>query len=56
MTLVVSDYPSVVERAAAMGCDVPIGLAILPENFDRAEEPSDFEPAHSRADPRPLPN
>ena len=54
MTLVVSDYPSVVERAAAMGCDVPIGLAILPENFDRAEEPSDLIYAATSATVRTL--
>ena len=33
----ISEYPNVAERAAALGCRVPTGVALLPGNFDTAK-------------------
>jgi hypothetical protein len=38
----VNDYPSVIDRMASLGCRMPAGLAILPDNFDTARAPDDF--------------
>jgi hypothetical protein len=38
----VNDYPSVADRVAALGCQMPSGLAILPDNFVTASSPDDF--------------
>ena len=42
MTYVVEDAPLVAERAAALGCAVPEGLALLPLNFATAQTPAEF--------------
>ncbi len=36
MAIEVSDYPDVGERAEALGCNIPTGLALLPRGFDIA--------------------
>lgn len=36
MNIQVNDYIDVEERASALGCNIPTGLAILPRNFDTA--------------------
>jgi hypothetical protein len=38
----VNNYLSVADRMAALGCQMPSGLAILPDNFDTASSPDDF--------------
>ena len=37
MSITISDYPNVTERAAALGLTRPTGIAILPVNFDSAK-------------------
>ena len=54
MTLVQSDYTSVVQRADALGVPTPTGLAILPDNFDDATSPADFHFASAGATVRTL--
>lgn len=39
----ISEYPKVADRASALGCAMPIGIAILPENFETAESYKDFK-------------
>jgi hypothetical protein len=36
MTVNVADYIRVADRAADLGCDMPTGFAIMPENFETA--------------------
>jgi hypothetical protein len=38
----VNDYPSVADRMASLGCRMPAGVAILPDNFGTASTPDDF--------------
>ena len=38
MTITVTDYCRVDERAAELGCLCPHGIALLPENFDTARD------------------
>jgi hypothetical protein len=54
MTLDVTDYPSVAERAAAIGTHIPDGIAILPDNFASAALPADFVYAATSASVRTL--
>ena len=42
MSVEVSDYVDVKQRAAELGCNVPTGLAILPRNFDTAASKADL--------------
>ena len=42
MTVIVTDYASVADHAAELGCVVPTGIAILPENFADATVRSDL--------------
>jgi hypothetical protein len=42
METTVNDYLSVADRMAALGCQMPNGLAILPDNFGTANSPDDF--------------
>lgn len=42
MTFVIEDAPLVADRAAALGCAVPEGLALLPLNFETAESAAEF--------------
>lgn len=37
MTVAVSEYVSVAERAGTLNCNVPEGFAVLPANFESAE-------------------
>jgi hypothetical protein len=38
----ITDYISVHQRAADLGCAVPHGIALLPTNFDSATARADF--------------
>jgi hypothetical protein len=38
MSVQVSDYLSVTDRAAALGCEVASGFMLLPKNFEEAED------------------
>ena len=38
----VTDFVDVASKAAALGCEVPTGIAILPRNFASAEEAAEF--------------
>lgn len=42
METTVDDYLSVADRMAALDCQMPSGLAILPDNFGTANTPADF--------------
>jgi len=42
MTITVTDYVSVADRIAELGCNVPSGIAILPDNFPKAATRQDL--------------
>ena len=42
MEIQVSDYVDVEQRALDLGCNVPIDVAILPENFETAQSPEEL--------------
>lgn len=54
MSLEIHDYPSVSERAKALGLIPPTGLAILPENLTGAATASEFQFADGTATVRAL--
>ena len=54
MTTNVSDYLSVSEKIADLGCRYPIGLALLPENFESASSISEFRQVSEAATVKTL--
>jgi hypothetical protein len=42
MTITVTDYVSVADRIAELGCVVPSGIAVLPDNFAKAATRKDL--------------
>jgi hypothetical protein len=54
MALDVTDYPSVTERAAAIGVQIPDAVAILPDNFVSAKLSADFVYSATSASVRTL--
>jgi hypothetical protein len=42
MTTTITDYVSVHERTAELGCQIPRNITLLPENFDSAQKTTDF--------------
>ena len=54
METAISDYLSVGDRMATLGCRMPSGLAILPDNFGTASTPDDFVYAATVATVRTL--
>jgi len=54
MTTTISDYITVSERAASLGCAVPDTMAVLPVNFDSATTHRDFRQRSEAATVRTL--
>ncbi|HMS26196.1 MAG TPA: hypothetical protein PKC80_02330 [Burkholderiaceae bacterium] len=55
MTISVSDYPSVADRIATLGCDFPeSGVALLPLNFESATSITEFRQASEASTVRTL--
>lgn len=42
MSVSISNYPSVSERAEALGCALPVGLVFLPEGFENVNSEDEF--------------
>jgi len=54
MTTTVSDYVSVSEKIAELGCRDPAGLALLPANFESASSISEFRQVSEAATVKTL--
>src|SRR5437016_12799769 len=42
LSVTIEEYPDVAARAAALGCKIPTGFALLPRNFEDAETKADL--------------